>query len=716
MSGSKKNTRSSKLKGLKKPVLSEKPSILIHFSKFTALFTPQIFKNMFFFDLSKKIKWGIQIAFFIFFVCFFGIRYGDFLYLAQNTFLFTWRTEQFFQIMEVPGGFLEYLTCFFVQFFYFPLLGGVILAFLLLLLQKEVEVFCRFRGLYWIFSFLPSCLCAGILISFKYMIFEVALVQHIFSIPTGLCFSFGYAIYYRKERQNCAHPWTSLFLLFLMFPLFGFYSLLGIFLSCIHEWNIRKYEKKSGEGSSEEKKKTPYTLNIELLFLSFLLFPLIWYWWYQEIVSFSDLYVSSTFFSQYIYRSFFYSLFHVFCFLPVLLGSVFLFPLFLGTVKRPCRSSESDPRPVLRSYLWGVIFFVLSLMGGTICFTPHSEDFFSIIAMSRPLDQEDWDKIIEIEARCPESKTFRPVIMLRFLALFEKGELGEKLFQRTQFGVQNNEVVNVSTVRIYGSTFLYRFGFFDHSAKISMNNMVTIPYSTISIKNYLRSMVAIGDTEIAEKYLPLLESSLFHSGWARRYRDYLRFIEYQKTLSSKEKEQLINEGSALIAHDQLSPDIYANGMAVHNEIQTLRKRCCSTDVLTNLQYPELILYQAFKMCPVQANESLEKLELRLSIFLIMRSSKDFMKDIGLYIEKMGTKPLPRHFREAIVVSCHSKTDSYNRSDYPVGLDDDKALMEYLRLSITARNESNNRKALAEKEAVNDTYWHYLFDVPEMPFY
>ncbi|MDO5581427.1 MAG: DUF6057 family protein [Planctomycetia bacterium] len=705
---------------------------------------------------------GISILFFLFFLFFFGIRYDGFLYLAQNGFLFTWNGDLFLDMMEFPGGFLEYWTVFLVQFFYFPLAGGVILALLLLLLQKEMEVFCRFQGLFWIFSFLPSCLCAVLLISFKYLIFEVVPVQYIFSIPIGFSFALAYAIFYSRERQKRDFPRISFLLLFLLFPLLGFYALFGIFLAFIHEWNLRR-EKKTEDSNGQ---KGPFTLNAEILLLAFLLVPLVWYFYYQKNTNYANLYFAATFFTRYIYRSFFNSLYSVLVLLPFFTGAVFLLPLIFGTVKKSLRTPEIEvPKPDLsESESSGagenektgegdeggkiretqeiskglersvpgetekertssqscsgflITLFLFFFMGGTLYLAPHTSEFFSIIAMARPLDQENWDQVLRIEQRCPESNLIRPTIMLRFLALFEKGTLGENLFKREQYGIQKDEIVNVSTVRMYGSFFLYRFGLFDHSAKIAMNNMITISHSAISMKNYVRAMVANGDLEIAEKYLPLLESSLFHADFAHRYRDYLQFAKLKKALSSEKMKNDSGKEISSILKEKLGPEIYDHGISVEEEIEKLRERRCSRDGLTNLQYPELILYHTFQNCPAQKEESLEKLELRLTIYLMMRSSKDFMENIGLYIEKAGNRPLPLHFREAIVVSCHSKSDHWDRANYPITLEDDKALMEYLRRSITARNEPANRKALAEKEKVNGTYWHYLFDVPEMPFY
>ncbi|MBQ9801238.1 MAG: hypothetical protein IJO40_15060 [Thermoguttaceae bacterium] len=86
-----------------------------------------------------------RFAFFLFFLWFWGVRYGDFLYVAQGYDMFLWRWSFLTDAIR-PAELSLRLSAFFVQFFYYPALGAAILAGFLALIQFGTERLFRLTG------------------------------------------------------------------------------------------------------------------------------------------------------------------------------------------------------------------------------------------------------------------------------------------------------------------------------------------------------------------------------------------------------------------------------------------------------------------------------------------------------------------------------------------------------------------------------------------
>ena len=91
---------------------------------------------------------------------FWGVRYGDFLFAVQENSLFLFRWDFFANWQEAPAGLLFYLTAFFIQFCYVPLLGGAIFAAFGTILQILTAKAVGLRGVGYALSTIPSCLLA----------------------------------------------------------------------------------------------------------------------------------------------------------------------------------------------------------------------------------------------------------------------------------------------------------------------------------------------------------------------------------------------------------------------------------------------------------------------------------------------------------------------------------------------------------------------------
>ncbi|MBP5621520.1 MAG: hypothetical protein J6X44_05850 [Thermoguttaceae bacterium] len=89
---------------------------------------------------------------------FWSVRYGNYLYAVQENSVFVFRSEFLTRWLNVPDGGLCYITSFLIQFFYYPLLGGFLLALLGVAVQRATARLLNWHGGAYAASFLPTCL------------------------------------------------------------------------------------------------------------------------------------------------------------------------------------------------------------------------------------------------------------------------------------------------------------------------------------------------------------------------------------------------------------------------------------------------------------------------------------------------------------------------------------------------------------------------------
>ncbi|MBQ2850374.1 MAG: hypothetical protein IJE77_07820, partial [Thermoguttaceae bacterium] len=167
-----------------------------------------------------------RFAFFLFFLWFWGVRYGDFLYVAQGYDMFLWRWSFLTDAIR-PAELSLRLSAFFVQFFYYPALGAAILAGFLALIQFGTERLFRLTGRLFPLSFVPSALLSIQIANVEYYVFEYFDVAFLFSFVFQYSFVLLFALIFdalRSERGRAAFLTLGVLL---CFPIFGVFALLA---------------------------------------------------------------------------------------------------------------------------------------------------------------------------------------------------------------------------------------------------------------------------------------------------------------------------------------------------------------------------------------------------------------------------------------------------------------------------------------------------------
>lgn len=192
--------------------------------------------------------------------------------------------------------------------------------------------------------------------------------------------------------------------------------------------------------------------------------------------------------------------------LPILWPSIQKL-FFSGRSPTLRKGIEKSEKPVNGLFTAGdfVTLGLIFVCGAVLCFSDRDKNFLATAAMIKPLENDDWEKILDIESRCPAPT--QPLIELRRLALFETGRLAEEVFDRPNGPVHTPELLAITSFRIFGDELLLRYGCVNYAAWTAMNELVISPDSPHYVKILFQTALCSGEYNLAERYLVFLEKS-----------------------------------------------------------------------------------------------------------------------------------------------------------------------------------------------------------------
>ncbi len=429
---------------------------------------------------------------------FWGVRYGDFLFAVQENSLFLFRWDFFANWQEAPGGLLFYLTAFFIQFCYFPLLGGAILAGFGTILQILTAKAVGLRGVGYAFSLIPTCLLAISATWNGYCVYIPFNNSLLFSGYLGASLALIALLAFRRIASPRRRLALGLGVVALGYPGFGAWAPFAGLLCALDElerWKAPILPKKRENGERPatptaaeiDAERSARRLRIVALFVGAAIIPLAFYFCFLKPV----LKLENVFIQGLIEDVRYDKKGIVGAFVYVAAASVFLFyptarwaTLFneyrrrramktTGAKSKAAKPVEAvkvaktgkagktgktgkaaqkrsvasendvcDERETERKERSAQVRLLAStvlLIGlATVAISYRTANFFAILAATRATTNGDWARVLEIESRL--AKPNEEAVALRNLALFETGALAEKAFERPIAGVATYDV------------------------------------------------------------------------------------------------------------------------------------------------------------------------------------------------------------------------------------------------------------------------------------
>lgn len=359
-----------------------------------------------------------------------------------------------------------------------------------------------------------------------------------------------------------------------------------------------------------------------------------------------------------------------------------------GGTKNKSSSLEKTPKRALSPLAFWGLAGVLVL--ATVALALHDRLFHATLAMVRPLDQKNWEKILLLEARVSQPNA--PMILLRRLALEETGRAGEEYFARPNIPFFSESIKKVSSYRIFGPEVLFATGNIEMVRRLVMNDNVSLrgtsPYCTKML--YLCAM-ATGDYPLAERYLDRWEHLTFFPSSLSPYREALRAKKLgQNALPLNTDAEEIANRVAKAAARVPTDYILANTLPAVNVIADAATKRDSAVLSTN------------------------DLKLQLLDFLTSGDLPDFVKTFPLYAERLAGagEQIPTVLQQGW---CYAQATGM----VPAGDNNPGGFPTYREMSHQFRRFNAALAAIDTPqfdEQFAGTWWYYAFKEKDAPTY
>ncbi|MDO5308437.1 MAG: DUF6057 family protein [Planctomycetia bacterium] len=528
-------------------------------------------------NASLSVYAWTSLAFFFVLCYFWGVRYGDYLYALQENSVFLYTREYLARWLQTPDGALSYATSFLLQFAYYPLLGGVILAALGVTVQLILARLLPMRGVKYLLTFLPSCFYPVSTTWPSYYVF----------LPYNLPVTFGgqlallicLLLFMPWRRVNKARVRMPLALLAIaaLYPLAGFWSVFFGVLCALEELT------RSQDVTTSAKRNARVVRAATLLIAAFVL-PYLYFYavYFQRMLVRNVLLqglIEDVRYDKDVTTSFFTYGFAALSPLFVWLGYLACRVRALRVpsddaksltraqrkrlkaleektlrVEKRARSSKrksdkneraKDQTPAVEPtdnpealatqqsrvqarLLWELWVVLMACM---FLLAYHSRTFFDVFKSARALIRADWQTIIEVDQKNPFPH--EALVGLRNLALYETGELSQRAFERPIGGLSAVAVTQRDNERARQGNGYYKLKMALHrmrrTAELNANfALVELQYcywgqTNIGARVAMNNLIGVDDRAVS--FFKTLAFAAMINGEERLARRYLYTLE-----------------------------------------------------------------------------------------------------------------------------------------------------------------------------------------------
>jgi len=576
----------------------------------------------------RRISTGV---FFCFYFLFFIVLNRYILFFQEQSQFFRFNSNYFKEFLSVPGGLLEYSGAFLTQFFLFPVAGPLILTLAgFAVYSITVNIFRKHQlnGVLW--SFVPVLILAALHSNYLYTI----------AYTLGMIISLAYFALYISIRNNR----LRFFYLFCVWPLLyyisGGYALFSILLCLAHEVFYNDSRSRF--------------LLIPLIILLAVLVPYL----ASQLIFYIKVTRAWTLFLPFFIKA------------PVryiLILMLVYYPLTL-IVSKVWRSyfKKELPSPVwsLKKIIFGTSF--MACMAVFILKFIHDRETNLLLGIDHCIQTSDWDGALKLSSAYTD--TNRLVMYFTNLALYKTGQIGDRLFHYPQAGTSGLwlDWKRDGATAFFGGEIYYHLAYTNEANRWAFEAMVSKGPNPRSLKRLTLTNLINGNIILAEKYLRILNQSLFYRNWARHYIDLLS------------KPSLLEEDIEISGYREflIRSDFFANTRNLN--LQTLL-----------LNHPENKMAYDY-----------------LAVSLLLDNNLEGFIRILKNLKYYGYTRMPVHFEEALIFY-----NAYNKSNFiPEGFSLNPVTIKKFKDFASIFVRYGNNPALREKELkrrYGNTYWYYI---------
>ena len=390
-------------------------------------------------------------------------RYPFALTYQEQLQLFMFDDDYFCSRMAEPGGFARYIAEFLVQFYNGVIFGALIIALLYMLVQRLTWRLMHSEGHYAL-SFIPSVLL------WYAMGDESVMLTYVVALLIAMTVAWGWRSWSEKWSQ-----WVKWLVALLLIPVV--YWLIGPMVLLVAllmmPWTITVAA-------------LLYSLGVILLSAHYLPFPMM-----RTVLGIS-------------YYRFPVTLPYLLMVLPVVVWLMANFIRFLPKAKQWVNVAE--------------VMLVLVVLVGMVDLG-YDKKKYELIEYDYLVRVRDWNAIIaKAEKQTPDLPMS---VSATNLALAMTNQLGDRAFEFYQRGPQGlfpKFERNFASSQLTGEIY-FHLGLINTAQRLAFESMEAIPNYNKSarvVKRLAETNIINGQYKIAEKYLRMLEKTIFYRLWAQR--------------------------------------------------------------------------------------------------------------------------------------------------------------------------------------------------------
>jgi Family of unknown function (DUF6057) len=580
--------------------------------------------------LPRLVPVGLFMACFLYFAIF--NRY--LLAYQEQAQLFRFDWNYFTGFLIKPGGLSEYSGAFFIQFYLYPVTGALIVTLTgIAAYALTGYIFRKYKisGILW--SFIPALLLVALQSDYMF--------NPGYTLGLLLVLTF-FAIYISLRNNYIRYAFGFIGWAFLYMAAGGF-SLLATLICIIHEllFTKNRFRLFAASGFALIAVVLPYLACQTIYFIT------IREAWFDPIF-FTLRKITK------------YTLLLFIAYFPLILILIKILP---ESSKKTWLQSGWNPKTILAGV---IVIFAFAGVLKKYAYNPELSLFFEI---DHNVQQAKWNKVLELASRSPEPNRF--MLYYTNLALYKTGHLGDRLFYYNQIGVPglwlNREGDEISL--FLGGEIFYMLGNINEAYRWAFDAMVTNGQSPPRLLKQLVLISLInGDLAVAEKYLNILDQSLFYRNWAKHYRNYLN-----------------------------DPDL----LLKDPEIAGKRHLLMHTDFIAGSNDSDIGLKQLLENHP----DNRMAFEYYMSSLLLDKNLIAFAANIDR-IKDFGYKEIPVHYEEALLIYMGYAKKNVVPQGYGIRKSTAQRFKDYAK-AYSSRSGSPQTAAKSFHKSYGNTYWFYL---------
>ena len=416
---------------------------------------------------------------------------SDLLWKMQQYNLFLDTSLYFHNQMLVPGGFLSYVSCFFIQFFYHPWLGVLMLCGWWLLLMWLTKRTFHIADQWTVFALVPVAALLVADMSLGYWHYLMRLRGY-FMVPTiGTTVAVAMLWAFRALPQKLWVRIAGIVVATIIgYPLFGIYALAAVLLMGIWAWRLTN-------------NCTQSAILTVVALLCIIAVPMICYRYIYYQTYFNDLWTTGLPITNVLKN---YPVFYI----PYYIIGIF----FLLMVLFNQRSlSAKLQKPLYRWSLQGILVVVLIV--GVWHWWYKDENFHHELVMQHCIEQTDWEGVLEegLKQGQGEEEPTRSIIIMHNLALSRLGRIDE-IFD-FPFGrkMGDPDVPYDMLNLVFSRPIFYQLGMLNDCHRRCMEDGVEFGWSVEKLQYLARCAFLSREFPAAKKAINLLRHTMYYKDW-----------------------------------------------------------------------------------------------------------------------------------------------------------------------------------------------------------